>query len=268
MSDDVDGQDKVARATARQNEWIAKEVGPSEVRASGERMHDKEAPTSEEIREDEENEQDNDDDTDEGEPNAEEAGNQDDETMGETNDNIENTEVDRSEERTRTTKPFTPSPRNRPRDRRKPDATMDSEQKTATDTKDTPPRPKHMAASSTITRSQPTKRPTNEVAPVQYKRLRGDGGDEMDHGHQGETPWGTDSDTDSSEQLPIDVDDDGHVLNGVLYAHGGMTEMLNLNGVHKKIVAHAVAGIDVTEIFSGENNARLLQVSVGPQGCI
>ena len=71
MSDDVDDKDKVDRANARQNAWIAKEVEASDAREGEEQMHDMKAPKSEERRDEEEREPEGDENMEENEPNGE-----------------------------------------------------------------------------------------------------------------------------------------------------------------------------------------------------
>lgn len=137
------------------------------------------------------------------------------------------------------------------------DDELESDRRTATGANDTPPRPTQIATSSTTTRGQPTKQPSDDADLEPDKIHRGVTGDEMDHGYQGHIRGTGDSDVGSSEQGSTDVDENGSLLSHLDKDDNHMMEMLSFDDVDKTIDAYAVVWIDVTELFSP---ARVTQV--------
>ena len=147
----------------------------------------------------------------------------------------------------------TPSPRRRRSDKRRTDTQVEERNLKARDNRPTPDRPQaptQDAGQPSSNYHNPTKRQSDDAGmtqPHDHKRPRGNPDTPMD-----------DDTEDSSEQGSTDVDEDGNLINPPQTA--GMVndrKLPDLDETDRKILAFAILGIDVTEIFSPE---RVTQV--------
>ena len=164
MADDVDDQDKVARATARQTEWIAKEVETADQKEPEVIVEDMGAQPSEARTRDEGQDQDMGDD----EARDTEQQDENDEPMGEEHDDMQDKEIETSEQRSKKPIERTPSPRKRPKDKRRSDSAIESSERKVTG--------RTTGQSSTAqptgrdnTSTNTTRRPSFNKAPAQHQ---------------------------------------------------------------------------------------------------